>query len=155
VQSLTTAFGFFKKSDGHKVAIAFNARRLDEDSAHSLAEKQALNIVAEQAAITPESSVRLKLFKAPSVIATIAFLWFFPAAKALIPCSGIRYKLGVGTLAAKACSATIFSACFSAKEWVLSSSNRRALKAIATLCPSDFLKKPNAVVKCFCCWKKP
>jgi hypothetical protein len=41
VQSLTTAFGFFKKSDGHKVAIAFNARRLDEDSAHSLAEKQA------------------------------------------------------------------------------------------------------------------
>ena len=49
VQSLTTAFGFFKKSDGHKVAIAFNARRLDEDSAHSLAEKQALNIVAEQA----------------------------------------------------------------------------------------------------------
>ncbi|VVM17533.1 Heat shock protein HtpX / FIG017973: domain of unknown function [uncultured Gammaproteobacteria bacterium] len=49
VQSLTTAFGFFKKSDGHKVAIAFNARRLDEDSAHSLVEKQALNIVAEQA----------------------------------------------------------------------------------------------------------
>jgi hypothetical protein len=26
VQSLTTAFGFFKKSDGHKVAIAFNAQ---------------------------------------------------------------------------------------------------------------------------------
>ena len=49
VQALTTAFGFFKKSDGHKVATAFNARLLDEDSAHSLEEKQALNIVAEQA----------------------------------------------------------------------------------------------------------
>jgi hypothetical protein len=36
VQSLTTAFGFFKKSDGHKVAIAFNARRLDEDEFRSI-----------------------------------------------------------------------------------------------------------------------
>ncbi|CAB5502139.1 Heat shock protein HtpX / FIG017973: domain of unknown function [uncultured Gammaproteobacteria bacterium] len=49
VQASTTAFGFFKKSDGHKVAVAFNARLLDENSANSLAEKQALNIVTEQA----------------------------------------------------------------------------------------------------------
>jgi Zn-dependent protease with chaperone function len=49
VQALTTAFGFFQKSDGHKVAIAFNARLLSEDNTNSLAEKQALNIVAEQA----------------------------------------------------------------------------------------------------------
>jgi hypothetical protein len=53
-------------------------------------------------------STKMENPSSPSVIATIAFLWFFPAAKALIPCSGIRYKLGVGTLAAKACSATIF-----------------------------------------------
>ncbi|CAB5508103.1 hypothetical protein AZO1586I_2378, partial [Bathymodiolus thermophilus thioautotrophic gill symbiont] len=38
VQASTTAFGFFKKSDGHKVAVAFNARLLDENSANSLAE---------------------------------------------------------------------------------------------------------------------
>jgi Zn-dependent protease with chaperone function len=49
VQALTTVFGFFKKSDGYKIAAAFNARLLDEKNANSLEEKQALNIVAEQA----------------------------------------------------------------------------------------------------------
>jgi heat shock protein HtpX len=46
---LATIFGFFQKSDGHKVALAFGGRLISEDSTNSPAEKQALNIVAEQA----------------------------------------------------------------------------------------------------------
>ncbi|MDC9714847.1 MAG: M48 family metalloprotease [Gammaproteobacteria bacterium] len=49
VQGLTTVFGFVKKSDGHKVAVAFGGILLNEDTVDSLAQKQALNIVAEQA----------------------------------------------------------------------------------------------------------
>jgi hypothetical protein len=46
---LTTVFGFVKKSNGHKVALAFGGSLLNEDTADSLAQKQALNIVTEQA----------------------------------------------------------------------------------------------------------
>lgn len=49
IQGLTTVFGFIKKSDGHKVAIAFGGILINEDSADSLDQKQALNIVTEQA----------------------------------------------------------------------------------------------------------
>jgi Zn-dependent protease with chaperone function len=49
VQGLTTVFGFVKKSNGHKVALAFGGSLLNEDTADSLAQKQALNIVTEQA----------------------------------------------------------------------------------------------------------
>lgn len=46
---LATLFGFMQKSDGHKVAIAFGGRLITDENANSQAEKQALNIVAEQA----------------------------------------------------------------------------------------------------------
>jgi Zn-dependent protease with chaperone function len=49
VQGLTTLFGFIQKSDGHKVALAFGGVLITEDSAENLEQKQALNIVAEQA----------------------------------------------------------------------------------------------------------
>ncbi|KAA0445306.1 MAG: M48 family metalloprotease [Candidatus Thioglobus sp.] len=49
VQGLTTLFGFMQKSDGHKVARAFDGILITEDSASDFAQKQALNIVAEQA----------------------------------------------------------------------------------------------------------
>ena len=49
VQGLTTAAGFFNKSNGHKVALAFNGELVTEDNADELGAKQALNIVTEQA----------------------------------------------------------------------------------------------------------
>lgn len=49
VQGLTTLFGFIQKSDGHKVALAFDGMLITQDSAANLEQKQALNIVAEQA----------------------------------------------------------------------------------------------------------
>ncbi|RUA07269.1 MAG: peptidase M48 [Gammaproteobacteria bacterium] len=49
VQGLTTVFGFMKKSNGHKVALAFGGILINEDSAETLEQKQALNIVVEQA----------------------------------------------------------------------------------------------------------
>lgn len=48
-QGITTAFGFFQKSDGHKVALAFGGRLVSEHSTNSMQEKQALNILTEQA----------------------------------------------------------------------------------------------------------
>jgi Zn-dependent protease with chaperone function len=49
VQSIATGIGFMQKSSGHQVAKAFGGVLLTYDNAQSLAEKQALNIVAEQA----------------------------------------------------------------------------------------------------------
>ena len=44
-----TAFGFFQKSNGHKVALAFGGKLISNEDKLSVEEKQALNIVAEQA----------------------------------------------------------------------------------------------------------
>ncbi len=45
-----TVFGFFQKSNGHKVALAFDGKLIsDKNNELSIEEKQALNIVAEQA----------------------------------------------------------------------------------------------------------
>jgi Zn-dependent protease with chaperone function len=49
IQGLTTVFGFFKKSNGHKVALAFGGVLVTQDNAEKMGAKQALNIVAEQA----------------------------------------------------------------------------------------------------------
>jgi Zn-dependent protease with chaperone function len=46
---LATSFGFSQKSDGHKVALAFGGRLITDDGTLSSKEKQAFNIVAEQA----------------------------------------------------------------------------------------------------------
>jgi Zn-dependent protease with chaperone function len=48
VMGIATTFGFFQKSDGHKVALAFGGRLVTNDTTQSHEEKQALNIVAEQ-----------------------------------------------------------------------------------------------------------
>ncbi|WP_428087268.1 M48 family metalloprotease [Candidatus Thioglobus sp.] len=72
VQASVTAFGFFKKSDGHKVAAAFNAQLLNEDNANSLEEKQALNIVAEQALAANVPTPTLYLIPEPGINAFAA-----------------------------------------------------------------------------------
>jgi Zn-dependent protease with chaperone function len=46
---IATSFGFFQKSDGHKVALAFGGRLITDETQSSLEEKQALNIITEQA----------------------------------------------------------------------------------------------------------
>jgi len=48
IQALT-GLSFFKKSSGYQIAATFDARRLNENTVKSFKEKQALNIVAEQA----------------------------------------------------------------------------------------------------------
>ena len=47
--TIATGIGFFKKSNGHKVALAFGGKLINYDSDLSVKEKQALNILAEQA----------------------------------------------------------------------------------------------------------
>ncbi|ABL02166.1 peptidase M48, Ste24p [Candidatus Ruthia magnifica str. Cm (Calyptogena magnifica)] len=44
-----TAFGFYQKSNGHKVALAFGGKLISDEDKLSIEEKQTLNIVAEQA----------------------------------------------------------------------------------------------------------
>lgn len=60
-QGLATLFGFMQKSDGHKVALAFDGVLISQDNAANLEQKQALNIVAEQAlaASTPTPALYL------------------------------------------------------------------------------------------------
>ncbi len=49
VMVIATLFGWMQKSNGHKVALAFGGKLITADAKLSLKEKQALNIVVEQA----------------------------------------------------------------------------------------------------------
>lgn len=48
IMVITTSFGFFNKSNGHKVAKAFGGERIEDKADLPLALRQALNIVDEQ-----------------------------------------------------------------------------------------------------------
>jgi len=61
VMIITTSFGFFNKSNGHKVALAFGGQLITDEDELPLPLRQALNIVAEQslAANIPTPSLYL------------------------------------------------------------------------------------------------